>query len=300
MHSTHHVVDGGLVILTEHDDLHHLACAGGARHRHADEALLPADVVKGIAPLDTVIADEQAQLVADVVLQPAALDVQHLVKGPWNVETRRIAVGELLAAVELLTREPALVAEGEFQLVAVMGGHRRAQNRVDGGDGHLGNALHRVHHLLLLALQLVFVWQMLPLAAATQPEVLTHRFHTQLAGLHQTLDMPLGIAVLLAVDFQVNHVARSAIRDKHHQVVPAAQALALGRHARYLKILNYRNIFLLSHNRPQRYKKQRNATTRFKNNLINLNNYAYCSTDYKRKTSPIVKVKHRACCSFTR
>ena len=207
--------------------------------------MLTADVVERITPLDAQLADEQAQLVAQLVLQPAALDVQHLVKGPGDVETRRIAVRELHAAVELLAREPTLVREREFQLVAVVGCRCRAQNRVDGGDGHLGNALHRVHHLLLLALQLVLVGQMLPLAAAAQPEVLAHGLHTQLTGLHQPLDMPLGIAVLLAVDFQVDHVARSTIGHKHHQVVPAAQALALGRHARYLKILNYRNIFLL-------------------------------------------------------
>ena len=193
------------------------------------------------------VADEQTQLVADVVLQPAALDVKHLVKGPGNVETRSVAVGELGPAVELLAGEPALVRESEFQLVAVVRRCRRAQNRIDLGDGHLGDTLHRVHHLLLLALQLVLIGQMLPFAAAAQAEVLTHRLHTQLTRLHQTLDMPLGIAMLLAVDLQINHVARSPKRHKHHQVVPAAQALPLGRHTRYLKTLNYRNIFLLSH-----------------------------------------------------
>ena len=197
--------------------------------------------------LHTIVADEQAQLVADVVLQPASLDVEHLVKGSRDVEARRIAVGKLLSAFELLAGEPALVAEGKFQFVAVMGRHRRAQDGIDGGNGHLGDALHGIDHLLLLALQLVLIGQMLPLAAATQAEVLTHRLHAQLAGLDQTLDVALGKTVLLAVDLQVDHIARSAKGDKHHQVVPAAQTLALGRHTRYFKILNYRNIFFLSH-----------------------------------------------------
>ena len=91
-HSTHHIVDGGLIVLAEYDDLHHLARAGGAGHSHADEALLPTDVVERITLIHTVVADEQSHLVADVVLQPAALDVEHLVKGAGDVEARRIAV----------------------------------------------------------------------------------------------------------------------------------------------------------------------------------------------------------------
>ena len=68
MHSAHHIVDGGLVGLAEDDDLHHLARAGGAGHGHADETLLPADVIERIALLDTIAANEQAQLVTDVIL----------------------------------------------------------------------------------------------------------------------------------------------------------------------------------------------------------------------------------------
>ena len=168
------------------------------------------------------------------------------------METSRIAVGELHTTVELLAGEPALVGEREFQLVAIMGRHRRAQDGIDGGDGHLGNTLHGIDHLLLLALQLVLIGEVLPLAAATQAEVLAHGLHAQHAGLDHAVDVALGKTVLLAVDLEVNHVARSAKRHKHHQVVPAAQALALGRHARYLKILNYRDIFLLLSHRGRK------------------------------------------------
>ena len=163
------------------------------------------------------------------------------------METRRIAVGELRPTVELFSGEPALVGESELQLVAVVRRRCRAQDGIDGRDGHLGDTLHGVNHLLLLALQLVLVGQMLPLAAAAQPKVLTHRLHAQLTRLDQALDMPLGKAMLLAVNLQVNHITWSAKRHKHHQVVPAAQALTLGCHARNLKILNNRNIFFLSH-----------------------------------------------------
>ena len=124
---------------------------------------------------------------------------------------------------------------------------RRAQNGVDGRYRHLSDAFHGINYLLLLALQLVVIGQVLPLAAATQPKVFAHRCHAQRAGLDQALDMPLGKAVLLAVNLQLDNIAGSTKRHKHHQVVPAAQALSLGSHARNLKTLNYRNIFLLSH-----------------------------------------------------
>ena len=163
------------------------------------------------------------------------------------METGGITVGEVGTAVELLTGKPALVGEGKFQLVAIMSRHRRAQNGVDGRNRYLGDTLHGVHDLLLLALQLVFIGQVLPLAAATQAEVLTHGFHAQRAGLDHAVDVTLGEAVLLAVDLQVDDVARCTEGDKYYKVVPAAEALALGCNARYLKILNYRNVFLLSH-----------------------------------------------------
>ena len=245
--STHHVVDGLAVVLAKDHHEHQLASAGGAHHYHAHKAHVVAYVVEGVATLLGVIAQEEADAVADVVLKPAFLNVEHLVKATRDVEPHGVAVGELYPTLHLLGGEPALVGEGELELVAVEGGFLRPQDGRNLGQRHLSDALQGVDHLLLLAAKLVVIGQMLPLAAATHAKVLAHGLHTQRAGLGELVNHPLAIAVLLARDLHPSNIAWRSIGDEHHQVVPAPQALALGCHSCYLKVLKQRQIFLLSH-----------------------------------------------------
>ncbi len=75
---------------------------------------------------------------------------------------------------------------------------------------------------------------MLPTASAAYGEMLAPRLNPDVRRHDKTLDMPLGIRLLLAVELHVGHVARCAKRDKHHHVIDAGQGIALGRHVGYL------------------------------------------------------------------
>ena len=84
-------------------------------------------------------------------------------------------------------------------------------------------------HLLLLELQLFFIWQVLPLTSSTGAEVFAEWFSTLVTFLYKTNYFALGKRVLL--------VARHTEWYKHYQLVPMEQTLALGSNCLYRYIL---------------------------------------------------------------
>ena len=92
-------------------------------------------------------------------------------------------------------------------------------------------------HLLLLELQLFFIWQVLPLTSSTGAEVFAEWFSTLVTFLYKTNYFALGKRVLLATYLNVADVARHTEWYKHYQLVPMEQTLALGSNCLYRYIL---------------------------------------------------------------
>ena len=113
----------GAVALQNH---HRFASAlGGAHDEVAQQAGLAYQVVEGQRVPMGVVADEEADLVARLRLQPAVFHVDNLIEPRWRVEAHHLAVVLLRVVVDLLGGQPAVVAEREFELVAVVGAGRR-------------------------------------------------------------------------------------------------------------------------------------------------------------------------------
>lgn len=109
-----------LVLVEEGEHHHQVARRRRADHQRPHESLLRAQVEEGISLVrQAIILDRQADLVGDVVLQPALVYVEHLVEHAGNVEPDPVHLLERLAGKDLLLRQPFLVGEGELQLVAV-------------------------------------------------------------------------------------------------------------------------------------------------------------------------------------
>jgi len=238
-----HILVGGYAYLEEH---HEFAGARGANHQVAKEAFVIADVVEGQAVLVGIVADGVANLVADVVLQPALLDGQHLVEGSGDVEAHgvHLVVGHFCP--HLLFGEPALVREGELELVAIELGLFRAQYRRNLGQLHLTDTGKVVGHLLLLVLDLVFVAEALPFAAAAHAIVLAEGHGTLGRVFVKLHGYGFGILVLLALDLQIDYIAGYYIRNKNDQVVHFGQRFAFGGHIGYRNLLQKGKRFLLS------------------------------------------------------
>ena len=62
-----------------------------------------------------------------------------------------------------------------------------------------GYPLHCVNHLLLLAFQLEFVWQMLPFASSAHSEMLAKWLHAYFTRFHHVNNVPFGVTFLLFV-----------------------------------------------------------------------------------------------------
>ena len=78
-----------------------------------------------------------------------------------------------------------------------------------------------VIHLFLLGLELLLVWQVLPLASSAHSEMLAERSLAYLTIFYKAYNLRLAVAVLLFLHLQVNHVSRHTEWHKHHHVTHA-------------------------------------------------------------------------------
>ncbi len=128
---------------------------------------------------------------------------------------------------DLILGEPPLVAEGEFQLVAVV---------AHAGRGHDGRYRRKhqptkpfqvVDHLLLLVLELLRVGEVLPLAAATGAEVLAEGGDAIGGGGDDPRGDRLGVVALLLGHAHIHHIARYSAGNEDHHAFVLGNGLAL-------------------------------------------------------------------------
>ena len=196
-----------------------------------------------------------ANLVVQVVHQPALLDGQNLVEGSRDVEPHG---GYVLQALRIVVRQTvylflgqiALVGTAEVQLVAILAGLHRTQYGAEATlgilpfrecrQGYLADACQLVEDLLLLHAQLFLVGYLLPLAAAAHPEMAAEGLRAYLTIYMVFHHLCLHERVLLAPHLQVNDIAGYSPRHKDHHIVHSRHGFSLGSIVGDGDVLQYR------------------------------------------------------------
>ena len=196
--------------------------------------------------LDGKLPDTVTQTVVQALHQSTLLNVENLVKCAGNMEAKSIHIVVLCTGLHLFPCKPAFVAESKFQLIAVLTCLLRAKNGHNLGQFHLTNALQRVGNLLLLVLQLMFIGQALPFATAAYTVMLAE-WHIALLRIFIKLhSLSLGIAMLLALHLQINHIAGHHVGHKNNQVIDTCKGFTLGCNTCNFNPLKQRQLFLFS------------------------------------------------------
>ena len=146
------------------------------RHGIADDDItqqsnLLSEVEERQLVLNGIVAYAVANLIVQVVHEPALLNGQYLVEGSCDVESdgRNVLVQTVI--FQLITGQPAFVGTSKVELVAVFLRLDTAQDGMELRQLHFADTRQLVVHLLLLKLELLFVRQVLPFATTAHTEV---------------------------------------------------------------------------------------------------------------------------------
>ena len=176
-----------------------------------------------------ILAAEKADVVARGSLQPAMLNVEHLVEHTGHMEAQTALLVKLAVFVspQIIIGEPSHRGEGVFQLVAVIVLLLRPD------DGHqlrklkFSEVLEVVLHLFLLVSQLFAIVEHLPFAAAAHAEMAAWGHHAVGRGLAHRQQVRLRVPVLALIDFHIHHIAGHGKGDKNGETVQLGHGLAL-------------------------------------------------------------------------
>ena len=248
---THQGFDAGSIVFVKDHNEHDFARRSRAHNDIAHETGLLAQIEERIVVINSKLFDSQPYAIGDIVLQPALLDVKHLIKHTGNVESQGIAVGIFLGRSQLLRRKPRFVGEGKFELVTIELGAGRPFDGIELGQGYFSDAGQIVEYLFLLELQLTVIGNMLKLAAATHAEMFAKRRHTHGRSLVHTHDATFGIFMFLAVYLYIDNIARRSVGNKNDQVVYPRHRLSFCGNIGYLHLLQDRKFFLFTSQNKQ-------------------------------------------------
>ena len=106
------------------------------------------------------------------------LDVENLVEETAYMEAEAIFLLVSQHVCILVVEDPAALRESELELVAVVCGLVRRDDRRYFRNVKMTDADELIINLLLLGLKLHFVWKRLPFATSTNSEMLAERLKT--------------------------------------------------------------------------------------------------------------------------
>jgi len=157
----------------------------------------------------------------------AVLDVQNLIPESRDVETGSAALRELYAALELLLGEPFVVREAELELVAVFVLFGASEDGQIFLRLYVANFFQILTHLFVLVLQLLIVAQVLPLAPATNAEIVAFVLYAVVAVFVHVNDFSFEVGAALFGDLNIHDIARHTASDEYHALVVSTYGLAL-------------------------------------------------------------------------
>ena len=240
LHQTTCLLFASSLVVVELEDNHPLARCAVADDDVAEQTYLLAQIKERQTVLNGIVAHLVADLIVQIVHQPAFLNRQDLIEGTRDMETDGRYVLHQRLVLQLFAGQPSLIGTAKVELVTVLLSVYGAQDGTKFRQFNLSDARQLVEYLLLLELQLLGVGQILPLAATADTEVLAEGSRAYITILYKAYYLAFGKGVLLASDLHVAHIAGHAKRHKHHQLLPVEQALPFGCHSLYRHALKER------------------------------------------------------------
>ena len=158
---------------------HQFACIAGAYHERAQQAFVKTKVVKLQAMAEGILPDVIADSIVDVVHQVALLDVEYLVKSSRDMKAHSVHHVVFDIGPYFFLCQPSLVGKAKLQFVAVAIHMFAAEYRHYLWQLYLTDSDEVVFYLLLLGLQLLFIFETLPFASATHTIMFAHWFCAQ-------------------------------------------------------------------------------------------------------------------------
>ena len=104
-----------------------------------------------------------------------------------------------------------------------------------------------VVYLLLFRLELHFVWERLPFAAAAYSEMFAERLKPMLGRFYHRLDKALHIVFLFLRNFHIHNVSRDCKFHEYYSAVDMGERTAFCRHGLDCDIFQYDFLFFLCH-----------------------------------------------------
>lgn len=206
-------------VIMELDEQHPLSRVGVAEHEVTQQSFLGTHVVERHAYLLGIALYLIADLVVQVIHEPALANGVDLIEGTRDMEADGsvVAIFEIEALVgKFFFREPPTVTATKLEFVAVRCRLDRSKDRRDRRQVDLADTRQLIKDLLLLGFKLLLIGQILPLATTTDAEMLTERLRTHLTLLDEVDDAALGIFVFLTIDLHIDNIAEHRTARRPH------------------------------------------------------------------------------------
>ena len=162
------------------------------------------------------------------------------------MKTQRFAICKSLSRGHLFVSQPAFVAKGKFEFIAIKKLFGRTEDRTDLRQLYLPDPRQLIGYLLLFELELPIVGKLLPFASATHSIVFTYRLDPPGRTFDKTNDISLHVPTSFGANLHIDHITRYGHRNKNHYIVIAPQRLPFCRYGNDLKRLYQRIICLFS------------------------------------------------------
>ena len=161
-----------------------------------------------------------------IIHEPAFLDRIYLVESTSDVKTYTIHLVILCSCSHLFSGQPALIATSVVELVTILLCLHRTKYRHKLRQLYFANTMKLIVHLFLLGAYLLFIREVLPLAASANAKVLAKRRSSHIAIFMKFHHLSFGIRMLFPANLQIHNVTRNAERHENHEIIYSDETLA--------------------------------------------------------------------------
>ena len=187
-----------------------------------------------------------ADLVRNIVLEPAFVDVEHLVEHARDVETDAVELFWAMLFLHVLHSEPLAIRESVLEFVAVEICFFGTEDRCNLRQLDVTEASEVVDYLFLFVPDLFVVRKDLPFATTTSTVVFAYGFAAFFAVRVELDDATFHVVFLLFEDLEVDYIARNGILCENNHIVDLSNSFAFGSDVGDCNFVVDRELFLFA------------------------------------------------------
>ena len=176
----------------------------------------------------SVRANFVANLVRNVVLEPAFVDVEHFVEHARDVESDAVELFRAMLFLHIFHGEPFAIAEGVLEFVAVEICFFGTEDRCNFRQLDVTEACEVVNHLFLFVADLFVVREDLPFATTASAVVFAYGFAAFFAVRVELDDATFHVVFLLFEDLEVDYIAGYGLLSEDDHIVDFSNSFAFG------------------------------------------------------------------------